>query len=495
MVRWMSLALAATVVVRTAHPADLIYLGESVVQPGTELSFATADKLDLSIESPAMPPLTGALAVLPVAPDRVVSRARLDVARKLSTVPARARVVVLLDASRSLDDDERSACIAVAGAYLSHFPDGAAEVIAFDRAVRPTHGRLVPVARALGDLSSLALTPGNGSAVDLALEQAASLLASSTGGERRIVVFTDTRTREALSSAQLQARFSALRGIVHVAVPGYGAASLDREDSHDWSGLAKSTGGLVWRAYAGQDSDESRAAEVFTELARPVRLHNVKLTSRGFLSEAFATVETLEEGKGLSELQLGKAAGSSFRVEGELWTRRVRSTTSSTDEESRRWAAMVFGTDLYGELSEEEMMVLAKRGGAVSPVTSYLAIEPGVRPSTEGLDESSGEGFGAGGLGLTGIGMGGGGAGGRATRFDPLAWLRTAIGPAWAACGGAQGKARVTIETTLTEIVDVPSVTATGVQPAAATCLREAIWRLELPNEFRSPQASYSLDL
>ena len=32
-------------------------------------------------------------------------------------------------------------------------------------------------------------------------------------------------------------------------------------------------------------------------------------------------------------------------------------------------------------------MVLARRGRAVSPVTSYLAIEPGVRPSTEGLEE------------------------------------------------------------------------------------------------------------
>ncbi len=33
------------------------------------------------------------------------------------------------------------------------------------------------------------------------------------------------------------------------------------------------------------------------------------------------------------------------------------------------------------------MMVLARHGRAVSPVTSYLAIEPGVRPSTEGLNE------------------------------------------------------------------------------------------------------------
>ena len=43
---------------------------------------------------------------------------------------------------------------------------------------------------------------------------------------------------------------------------------------------------------------------------------------------------------------------------------------------AKRWAALVFGSHLLSTLSEDEMMVLARHGGAVSPVTSYLAIEP-----------------------------------------------------------------------------------------------------------------------
>lgn len=49
--------------------------------------------------------------------------------------------------------------------------------------------------------------------------------------------------------------------------------------------------------------------------------------------------------------------------------------------------------------------VFARDAGAVSPVTSYLAIEPRVRPSTEGLDENEGgcrEGIGRGSIGTIG---------------------------------------------------------------------------------------------
>ena len=42
-------------------------------------------------------------------------------------------------------------------------------------------------------------------------------------------------------------------------------------------------------------------------------------------------------------------------------------------------------------------------------MTSYLAIEPGVRPSTEGFGDE--EAYGVGGLGMVGTGSGGGGAG------------------------------------------------------------------------------------
>ena len=55
---------------------------------------------------------------------------------------------------------------------------------------------------------------------------------------------------------------------------------------------------------------------------------------------------------------------------------------------TRATAAFVFSHDQHKGLSNAEMMRVAKLGRAVSPVTSYLAIEPGVRPSRAGIERS-----------------------------------------------------------------------------------------------------------
>jgi hypothetical protein len=174
----------------------------------------------------------------------------------------------------------------------------------------------------------------------------------------------------------------------------------------------------------------------------------------------------------------------------------VHSTTAATDDEARRWAAMVFGSDVLHELTDEEMMLLAKRGGAVSPVTSYLAIEPGVRPSTEGLADMEASGIGLGAIGTIGHGSGYGTAGGRVDTFDPMRWLEQAVSAAWAACGAPAGMAKVEVETTLDEVVDVPVLTSPApLSPSVNACLREAVWTLELPSGFRQERASYELTL
>jgi hypothetical protein len=138
------------------------------------------------------------------------------------------------------------------------------------------------------------------------------------------------------------------------------------------------------------------------------------------------------------------------------------------------------------------MMTLARTGGVVSPVTSYLAIEPGVRPSTEGLDWGNGIGdsFGAAGFGLTGIGEGGGGAGEPAHQTT----LSELFADAAARCDTTKA-AHVTIETTFAEIVDV-AVRVRGDDAAErARCLREAVWETELPSDFTRAHASESVDL
>ncbi len=119
----------------------------------------------------------------------------------------------------------------------------------------------------------------------------------------------------------------------------------------------------------------------------------------------------------------------------------------------------------------------------MSPVTSYLAIEPGVRPSTEGLtlDESSG------GLGISGIGEGGGGMGygsshgalGGSSGFDPEAFLQKQVAAKWEHCKGEVGKATVSLETHYVEVADV-TIKLDDPEPEKYDCLNEAAWSLDL---------------
>ncbi len=102
------------------------------------------------------------------------------------------------------------------------------------------------------------------------------------------------------------------------------------------------------------------------------------------------------------------------------------------------------------------MLRVAFAGRAVSPVTSYLATEPGVRPSTEGLlDEEIGESLGLAGLGLVGAGAGGDGSG-----AAPLPSIESLLAPAVDRCVAAHKpasgwKVELELETTGVEIVDV----------------------------------------
>jgi len=170
----------------------------------------------------------------------------------------------------------------------------------------------------------------------------------------------------------------------------------------------------------------------------------------------------------------------------------VHATFLPDAAKKKLWAALTFGSEVLDELSEAEMMPLAMLGGAVSPVTSYLAIEPGVRPSTEGLEW----GQGMGGIGTVGHGSGVGfGSGyGRGIPFDRRAFLKSALETEWRKCGGKPGAASVRLETTLAEIVDVdkPELT-TGSNAVLERCFSEAVWALELPVQFSEEWSEWTI--
>jgi hypothetical protein len=226
-----------------------------------------------------------------------------------------------------------------------------------------------------------------------------------------------------------------------------------------------------------------------------VRLHHFALKARGIAEGSLNLPADLPEGEGFEDLRIADADVSDLTVEGELWASPVRITRKPDAAEGKLWAALSFGApEILGQLSEPEMMVLAKHGHAVSPVTSLLAIEPGVRPSTEGLDELSGIGEGGGGWAY-GRGLNGGGGIGF-PGFDHEAFLRRELSRSLKACGGGDRKATVVLETTVAEVVDVPRATVDGPPDAALDrCLREAAWDLDLPLQFRDAWHSYTVPL
>lgn len=486
--------IAPVVVVSPARAGDRIFVGGKPVEPGARVQLA-ADETEIALAPAPALALDGALASVPIGEAKNLVALRIHAPAQLSRLPKNARVVVLLDASRSLSEAEAEAEVAAARAYLSHLGDALVEVIPFDREVRPRHGRFVSAAAAIADLEKLTLSRRNGSRVDAAFARADALLAATPEGlPRRIVALSDLRTRSALTPARLGALVKS-GALVHIGVPEGGAPELARDDEHAWATPVRVTGGLVWRAGASADPDDRAAmARAYEEWARPTRLEKVAVRAAGLDAEALAFFPTeLPEGAGLEHHEIHKAPVSEVEITGELWAKPVGAVFRPDAAQGKIWSALVFGSDLLWNLTEAEMMPLAMRGGAVSPVTSYLAIEPGVRPSTEGLDWVTGEGGGGRGegIGLGSIGTIGHGSG---LAPDRERFLRDALEQAFQRCPAGAKTATVSLETTSDEVVDVPAVQLGGAPDAAVIkCLEEAAWELTLPGSFVEAWARYDV--
>jgi hypothetical protein len=449
-------------------------------------SIETTKSIALELQPAAGPCITGALAEVPLGPDRVLFRASTDAAPHLGEVPAFAAIAVVVDTSKSMAD-RLDVAMAAARNYLLNFPKAEVTLVTFDRHVATPLGSGLSVADALARMQGFEPSAQNGSQVDEAIARADGLLAASAAGNRRMLVLTDLLTRTALTPQRLAALAVKSGATVHVATVERGEmATLVRDDDDAWAAFPRKTGGVFWHAEASQADPSAR--RVFEEWARPKRIDHLKVIG---YPEEFSPPETLEEGSGLEYLGIAKKRTERISVEGELWSRPVRFAATSAPAEERRWSALVFGSSLLDQLSEPEQRLLAMKGRAVSPMTSYLAIEPGVRPSIEGLEES-GQGFGEGRGGLgDGIGLGSfGGIGHGGRPPDPQAFLDRELGQAWVRCGGA-GSGQVDLESTKEEVVDVDGVTLSNPDAKAATCLREAAWALDLPEWFSDLHADW----
>jgi hypothetical protein len=499
--------------VEAAHPGDRLFLDDRPLEAGRVVPLTGEQAF--ALEPRGAPGVDGELAVAETGLGRTFAHVRYALSKQLSQVPNGAYVVLGLDNSRSMGERRRSA-VTMAEATLKLFRNARVQILDYDRRPRQRFVGFVPEPTALSSLRReldevRVPEPGNGSEVDLALAEAERLLSTAPKTvAKRMLFFTDTLAPPRISPGDLSAGVGKSGAIVHIIhVEGSVPEDLARADEHPWAPAALLTGGLMWEGTEAHRELEQRP-NPYLQLVRPTRLDKA-VYSFSALPEQDEELGTLEEGSGFERQGLYAGDVRWARITGELWSRPLSVTAHPDPKAGKRWSALVFGTEQREELSEPEMMVLAQRGGAVSPVTSYFATEPGVRPSTEGLDwDEFGDASGAGGLGLSGIGEGGGGRGegiGLGDAFDPQAFLTKQLAEKWRSCKGTPDTASVTLETHYVEVADVivdldakassdgtvaaeteddsekPGKSGAEVlteRPRQYECLREAAWSLDL---------------
>lgn len=493
-------ALPARIRVVSTDPRDQLSVdGKAFTNGGILPAPAEGEALDVALAHAAAP-LEVELSSQSFGTGRVLTHYAVRAAPQLSKRPQSPYVVVIIDASRSTEDGFEQAAKAALEAYLSQLPDAHVEVLTFDRHVRRQLGTFGNVSSALYAIQVLSLGRLNGSEVDRALFDADQLLTTTpSGSPRRIVLLTDALTRQAITPERMRGAVGQSGAVLHVGMLSAGAPSLSRRDDHTWASAARTTGGVVWTATAPDDAspDADVRAELRTtyeEWVRPLRIDNLSAYSGDTtLSDKVPT--TLAEGEGSQELYLESQLARSLSVSGELWSTPVKVMARQNAAEDARWAGLVFGSELMHSLSEPEQMTLAMKGRAVSPVTSYLAIEPGVRPSTDGLEPGGrGEGIGLGSFAVvSGSGCRAAGVG---PALDREAYLRTYLAPELLRCGGKAGSAYASIETTRDEIVDVQTgAQRDQLEDAVASCFHEAVWSLLLPAGFDEEYAMFRVEV
>jgi hypothetical protein len=285
------------------------------------------------------------------------------------------------------------------------------------------------------------------------------------------------------------------RTVAHVVIPELDEddhVSERRNDEHELSPLAAAHGGVLLQI-SGLPAHKSRKDldRATLGLVRPVRIDSFDVHGIG-KDQLENLPETLEEGAGFREMLKLARAPKRVILRGKIWARPFKRIVRVSKAFSRVTAAYVFSHDMHEELTEAEMMKVARLGRAVSPVTSYLAIEPGVRPSTAGIDRLGTLGTGGGGGSGAGYGRGVGRLGHR-TPPNLSKLLAKGIarcvakhrpGPGWSA--------HLTVETTKDEVVDV---TLNNPSTPMRRCLVEEVWAVRLTKAFDQERESFDLQL
>lgn len=412
------------------------------------------------------------------------SRLDVEVAKPFSLVPKKPTVIFLVDASISMNESGIAEQLAIANAFLAHVPDAQTEVVLYRRHAKRLFGKLSNSAAILEyqrQTDKRKLIPHNGSAMDEAYKMAVSILQKVTG-PRYIVAFTDELLRPGFKNKQIHAllKRTAPQTITHLVVPKISFyEELYRDDERDLSSIPEVLGGIFAEFCMKDINAKKRLKKTALGLVRPVGIDYFQIEGTQY-QDFYEIDSTLAEGVSLRLFEQKENAPNEIVLRGKIWGRDYKKRVHASAAFSKRTAGFVFSHDMDEELTDKEKMKVALLGRVVSPVTSYLAIEPGVRPSTAGLE-----------FGVSGYGRGSGGLGGRRGR-TPRNCAQLSIQPfvqpiieqcqrTYSTAAKKQKEQQyVTVQTTYNEIVNVASIQP---QNPYQKCVVEGIWQLLLPKQ------------
>jgi subtilisin-like proprotein convertase family protein len=453
----------------------------------------------LSTSAPKIDTLIGRMGKVAIEKEKNKSlyRIELDTAAQLRPLPKKLSVVFLIDASYSVEEGGVTPQLFVATSFLSHVPDASAEIIVYRRFAERVFGQFTDAPQFEKNIKKAEqagkFSLGNGSAVEEGVKLASSLLKDRANNPTMIVILTDTMLRSRFTNKLALDAMSTLpkNTIVHIVYREESSDNLVdiRDDSAPLAPIAAAHGG-VYIEIKGESEAPAELDPISLGLVRPIRLDQCKVAFPNAVSSDFWKVPAaFYEGEGLRAMSITEQAPESMIITGKLWQEEVRHEFKVSQEFSKITAAFAFSGDLYASLSEPQQRALAFYGGAVSPVTSYLAIEPGVRPSRAGI-ERSGVGFGSG----SGSGLLGGRAGSHGIGItwskDIAALAKKNTDLCFAKYPKAEGwSATIEVESNYQEVIDVLSTK----NDVLSACIVEAIWAIQLSPGFKNKTETFNL--
>ncbi len=422
----------------------------------------------------------GRVALLP---DKHFTRVQLDVARTLTPLPRGQSVVFVIDASHTMGRDGIEGQLRLARAYLSHVHDARFALVGYRRKA-VVWSDFAPAAAfdtRVAALAEATRAPNNGSFLDAGAALGVQLL-NQVAGPKALVLMTDDRLRPAWSNAKALPHIGSLplEATVHLVELGKNGepdlVELERNDSHRLFPLAKRRGGVAVVGSGFERGKRSMLRDEVLYLVRPNRLDYPSFSTpiEGLSLEASLTGGAIAEGESFRFMNQVPAAPTALALSGQLWSREVSYQAVTAEPFNRATAAFVFSLDHYDDLSPLEQLSIAMYAGAVSPVTSYLAVEPGVRPSTEGLQRGATAPrirMGKAGVGMGSIGLG------SATSID---WKKIA----WAvrdACRHVRADEEVALITLDYQDHEIADVRRRSAPAPYLDCVVEAMWKQQLP--------------